>query len=77
MGMEIELNAVIEKEKYWNKRDEVYGFICLSIYKDILFHLYGLKTPKEVWENLAKLLLETFTIIHTLFGQIGLVKPLS
>ena len=53
MGTEIEPNAVIEKEKYWYKLDEVYGFLCLSISKDIIFQLYGLKTPKEVWEYLA------------------------
>ena len=28
-------------------------------------------------EPIRILLLETFTTIHTLFGQIGLVKPLS
>ena len=48
MGTDIDPNAVIEKEKYWNRLDEVYGFICLSISKDLLFHLFGLKTPKEV-----------------------------
>ena len=55
MGADIEPNAVIEKGKYWNKLDEVYDFLCLSISKDILFHLSGLKTPKEVWEQIAKL----------------------
>ena len=55
MGMKIEPNAVIEKGKYWNKLDEAYSFLCLSISKDLLFHLSGLKTPKEVWEQLVKL----------------------
>ena len=46
MGMEIDPNAVIEKEKYWNKLDEAYGFLCFSISKDLIFHLSGLKTSK-------------------------------
>ena len=28
---------------------------CLSISRDILFHINGLKTPKEVWDNLSSL----------------------
>ena len=35
MGTEIEKNVVIEKEKYWNKLDEVYGFLWLFISKDL------------------------------------------
>ena len=55
MGGKIEPNVVIEKEKYWNKLDEAYGFLCLSISKDLLLHLSGSNTPKEVWEQLAKI----------------------
>ena len=55
MGTKIDPNAVLKKEKYWNKLDEEYGFLCLSISKDLLFHLSGLKTPKEVWEQIYKL----------------------
>ena len=28
---------------------------CLSISRDILFHINGLKTPKEVWDNISSL----------------------
>ena len=35
--------------------DEAYGFLCLSISKDIIFHISGLKTPKEIWDHLATL----------------------
>ena len=37
MNIELEPNAAIEKIKYWNKLDEAYGFMCLSISKDVLF----------------------------------------
>ena len=55
MGVEPEPNAVVENPKQMNKLDEDYGYVCLSISKDIIFHLNGLKTPKEVWEQLSKL----------------------
>ena len=55
MGTNIDSNAVIEKEKYWNKLDEAYGFLCLSISKDLLLHLSRSNTPKEVWEQLDKI----------------------
>ena len=33
--------------------DEAYGFLCLSIFKYFLFHIIGLKTPKDFWDQLA------------------------
>ena len=55
LTMEIEAEPVhyVEKEKYWNRLDEAYGFLCLSISRDILFDINGLKNPKEVWDKLA------------------------
>ena len=29
--------------------------MCLSISRDLLFHLDGLKSPNEVWENLVEI----------------------
>ena len=31
MGPEVEPNSVVEKAKYFNRLDEAYGFLCLSI----------------------------------------------
>ena len=53
MNIETEPNAVVEKIKYWNKWDEAYGFLCLSISKHILFHISGLKTLKYIWDHVA------------------------
>ena len=55
--MEIEAERVhyVDKEKYWNRLDEAYGCLCLSISQDILFHINGLNTPKKVWYNIASL----------------------
>ena len=45
-------NVAIERIKWHNRRDEAYGVLCLSISRDRLFHLDGLTSPNEVWENL-------------------------
>ena len=39
METKAEPNADIEKIKWHNRRDEAYGLLCLSISRDLLFHL--------------------------------------
>ena len=53
MATEAEPNAAAEKIKWHNRRDEAYGLLCLSISRDLLFHLDGLTSPNEVWEKLV------------------------
>ena len=53
MAIDAEPNAAAEKIKWHNRRDEAYGLLCLSISRDLLFHLDGLKSPNEVWEKLT------------------------
>ena len=55
MGTEVEPNCDVEKDKYFNKLDEAYGLLCLSISRDLLFQLDKLTSPKEVWEKLESL----------------------
>ena len=55
MEIEAQPNATAENIKWHNRRDEAYGLPCLSISRDLLFHLDGLKSPNEVWERLADL----------------------
>ena len=52
MPTKAEPNVVAEKIKWHNRRDEAYGLLCLSISRDLLFHLDGLTSPNEVWEKL-------------------------
>ena len=59
MATEAEPNAATEKIKWHNMRDEAYGLLCLSISRDLLFHIDGLTSPNEVWEK-----------IYNLFGKI-------
>ena len=55
MPTEAEPNEATEKIKWHNRRDEAYGLLCLSISRDLLFHLDGLRSPNEVWEKLQTL----------------------
>ena len=52
---EIEPSHVVDKARYLNKMEEYFGFLCLSISKDLHFHFIGLKNPKEIWDKLADL----------------------
>ena len=55
MGREVKPQQPPEKWKHLNKLDEAFGFMCIHISRDLLFHLDGLKTPKEVWEKIQSL----------------------
>ena len=55
METEAEPNVAAEKIKWHNRRDEAYGLLCLSISRDLLFHLDGLTSTNEVWENIVDL----------------------
>ena len=52
MGREVEPQKYVEKSKFLNYLDEAFGFMCIHISRDLLFHLEGLKTPKEAWDKL-------------------------
>ena len=52
MGSEVEPNSIVEKAKYFNRLDEAYGLLFLSISRELLFHIYILTTPNEVWVKL-------------------------
>ena len=52
---EIGSYAAPKNIKWHNRRDESYGLLCLSISRDLLFHLDGLTSPNEVWEKLQTL----------------------
>ena len=44
-----------DKEKYWNRLDEAHGYLFSSVSRDLRFHIQGLKTPKDIWDQLASL----------------------
>ena len=55
MGTEVEPNYVVEKAKYFNRLDEAYGFLCLSISRELLFHIDSFTTLNEGWFKLESL----------------------
>ena len=58
LTMELEADPILnyDKEKYWNRLYEAFGCMCLSISRYLLLHIKGLKTPKDIWDNLSSLL---------------------
>ena len=60
METKAEPNAIAEKIKWHNRMDEAYGILCLSISRDLLFHLDRLKSPNEVWENIVDIFGKTY-----------------
>ena len=59
MATKAEHNVATEKIKWHNRRDEAYGFLCLSVSRYLLFHIDGLKSPNEVWEKIVEIFGET------------------
>ena len=55
MDTEEEPGSAIDKSRFLNKKDEAFRFLCLSVSRDLLFHLLRLKTPKEIWDKLETL----------------------
>ena len=55
MGREVKSQHPLDKSKHLNKLDETFGFMCMHISRELLFHIDGLRTPKEVWDKLESL----------------------
>ena len=57
LGIQVEKNSIVEKQLWFNRMDEAFGMICLSISIDILFHVWSIATttPNEVWTKLEGL----------------------
>ena len=46
-GCEDEPHQPVEPNNFLNHCDEAFGYLCTYISRDILFHLEGLRTPRE------------------------------
>ena len=55
METEVEPTSAIEKSRYFNRMDEAFGILCLSISPELLFHVESCSTPNEVWKILEGL----------------------
>ena len=49
MGTENEPNSTVKKLKYFNRLNEAFEMICITISRDSIFHVEILTTPNEFW----------------------------
>ena len=76
MGTEVEPNSAVEKAKYFNRLDEAFGLLCLSISRELLFHIDSLTTPNEVWVKLETLFGKTDELRgHQLENELIILSP--
>ena len=47
LGREVEPHHPVERNKFLNRLDEAFGYLCTHISRDLLFHLEGLRIPRE------------------------------
>jgi hypothetical protein len=77
MGTKNKLTTAAEKIKYFNKLDEAIGLICLSISRDLLFHVSGATTPDVVWTTLEGLFGKQNAMrVHQLENEIISLSPI-
>ena len=55
MGLEIKPDKDEDKPKWFNKCDEAYGTLFLSVSTDLVFHIESWDTPNEIWTKLETL----------------------
>ena len=78
MATKAEPNAAAEKIKWHNRRDEAYGLLCLSISRDLLFHLDGLTSPDQVWEKIYDLFGKKYEMSgHQIENELIYLSPSS
>ena len=54
-GWEAEPHQLVEWNNFLNHCDEAFKYLCTYISRYLLFHLEGLRTPKEAWGNIDSL----------------------
>ena len=76
MFKEVKPQQPLENLKYLNKLDEYFGFMCIHISRVLLFYIYGLKTPREVWKNIESLLGKQDEIrMHIIENEVIYLEP--
>ena len=76
MALEIEPNALVEKTRRHNRKDETCGFVYLFLSPEILFHIDGLTCPNEFWIKLESLFGKKDDLIgHQLENKLISLRP--
>ena len=55
MGRAVKPQQYIGKSKHLDMLNEAFGYMCIHISREMLLHLDGLKTSKEVWDKIESL----------------------
>ena len=77
-GWEDEPHQPVQRNKFLNRCDEAFGYLCTYISKVILFHLEGLRNPKESWENIDSLFNKKYELRgHILQNELVSLHPNS
>ena len=77
-GWEAEPHQLVERNKFLNHCDEAFGYLCSYISRDLLFHLEGLRTPRESWEKLDSLFNKQYELWrHILENELVSLNPSS
>ena len=78
MATEVEPNVATDKIKWHNRRDEAYGLLCLSISRDLLFHLDSWTSHNEAWEKLEEISGNTYEMRgHQIKNELISLSPNS
>ena len=66
----------MEKSKYFNRLDEAFKMLCLSISRDILFQVDSITTHNEVWLNIKSLFWKKYEMRgHQLENELITLSP--
>ena len=78
LGRESEPHHPAEKNNFLNHLDVAFVFLCTHISRDLLFHLQGLRTPKEAWEKIEVLFGKQYELQgHILENEVISLQPSS
>ena len=71
MATKFELNSVVAKSKLFNRIDEAFGMISISISRELLFHVDIMKTFNKLWLKLETLFRRTDEMrVHKLENEL-------
>ena len=75
---EVEPHHLAKNFFFLNRLDEDFGYLCTHISRDLLFHLKGLRNPKESWEKLEVLFGKQYELRgHILENELIALHPSS
>ena len=76
LGREAEPHHPVGRNKFLNRLDEAFDYLCTHISIDLLFHLEHLRNPREAWEKLKNLFGKQYELQgHILENELVALHP--